>query len=92
MKDPAPLFTDTYDLTSWLLGRLHAEPSRLAADLCRLALALLDAIAAALRRRDDIESLDDADGLLASLRLRLRLAAEIGLLEERQEKGQIPLF
>ena len=90
MKDPAPLFTDTYDLTSWLLGRLHADPSRLAADLCRLALELLDAITAALRRRDDIESLDDADGLLASLRL--RLAAEIGLLEERQEKGQIPLF
>ncbi len=84
MSDPAPLFSDTYDLTSWLLGRLHEHPSHLAADLCRLAPGLLDAVTAALRRRDDIGSLDDADDLLARLRLRLRLAAEIGLLEERQ--------
>ncbi len=84
MKDPAPLFTDTYDLTSWLLGRLHANPSHLAAEVCRLASALLDAVTAALRRRDDIGSLDEADDLLARLRLRLRLAAEIELLQERQ--------
>jgi len=84
MKDPAPLFTDTYDLASRLLGRVHAKPSHLAAELCRLAPALLDAVTAALRRRDDIEALEDADDLLGQLRLRLRLAAEIGLLDERQ--------
>jgi hypothetical protein len=33
-RDPAPLFTATYDLCTWLLGQLHQEPSHLARVLC----------------------------------------------------------
>lgn len=84
MRDPAPLFTESYDLTAWLLARLHTQSSRLAADICRLALALLDAVTLALRQRDDSGALEDADELLARLRLRLRLAADIELLQQRQ--------
>ena len=84
MRDPAPLFTDSYDLGAWLLARLHTQPSRLAADICRLALALLDAITLALQQHDAGDALDDADELLARVRLRLRLAADIDLLQQRQ--------
>ena len=84
MRDPAPLFTDSYDLTVWLLAHFDTNRSHLAVDLCRLALTLLDAVTQALRDRDDIEALDQADDLLTALRLRLRLAGEIELLQERQ--------
>ncbi len=84
MTDPAPLFTDTYDLTVWLLGRLHLSPSRLAGELCRLALDLLDAVTDGLAERADPAALHEADDRLRRLRLRLRLAAGIELLDERQ--------
>jgi hypothetical protein len=84
MKSSAPLFTDTYDLAAWLLGRLDADASRLAAEICRLALALLDVVTEALRQRDDPAALEEADDLLRRLRLRLRLAGEIQLLDERR--------
>jgi hypothetical protein len=84
MTDPAPLFTDSYDLAAWLLGRLDREPSRLGADICRLALGLLDAVTEGLRARDDPSALLAADELLRRLRLRLRLAGETGLLDERR--------
>ena len=38
MRDPAPLFTDSHDLTAWLLAHFDANRSHLAAELCRLAL------------------------------------------------------
>jgi len=84
MSDPAPLFTDTYDLTAWLLGGLHEHPSALARVLCGLALELLDAVTDALGQRDDLAALGEADELLARLRLRLPLAGSIELLDERR--------
>jgi hypothetical protein len=87
MTDPAPLFTDSYDLAAWLLGRLDREPSRLGADICRLALGLLDAVTEGLRARDDPSALLAADDLLRRLRLRLRLAGETGLLDERRMRS-----
>jgi hypothetical protein len=84
MRDPAPLFTDTYDLTAWLLAGLHEHPSSLARALCQLSLDLLDAVTEALAERDALTALDEADALLARLRLRLRLAGSIELLDERR--------
>lgn len=84
MRDPAPLFTDAFDLSAWLLGRLDGTPTPLAGELCRLSLALLDAITDGLRSREDQSALLDADDLLRRLRLRLRLAGAIGLLDERR--------
>ena len=42
MKDPAPLFTDSYALCAWLLARLGSEHDVLAADIQTLDLVLLD--------------------------------------------------
>jgi hypothetical protein len=83
-RAPAPLFTAAYDLAAWLLGRLHEQPSHLARELCAQATTLLDLVAEALRSRDVLEPLDDADALLRRLRLGLRLGGEIGLLDERR--------
>jgi len=83
-RDPAPLFTAAFDLAAWLLGRLHEQPSYLARELCAQATTLLDLVAEALRSRDALEPLDEADALLRRLRLRLRLGSEIGLLDERR--------
>lgn len=84
MSDPAPLFTDTYDLTAWLHGGLHEHPSTLARALCQLSLELLDMVADGLAERTGITELIEADELLVRLRRRLRLAGSIELLDERR--------
>jgi len=84
VREPAPLFTEAYDLCAWLLGRLDGGANQLSQEICTLSLALLDAVTEGLRARDDPTGLYDADGLLRRLRLRLRLAGETGLLDERR--------
>jgi hypothetical protein len=80
----APLFTDTFALCEWLLGHLDGEPGALAADLCRNALALLEAVTLALKGQMREERLVEADERLMALRVELRLAAALGRLSERQ--------
>lgn len=84
MKDPAPLFTHCYDLAAWILAHFDGRQRVLAQALCTHSLALLDAVALALRGVDREEQLATADEVLVELRLRLRLAHQTGLLDERQ--------
>lgn len=80
----APLYTAAYDLADWILGHLKDRSDHLSADTCRLVLRLLDSVVLALKDRDRLEALDDADRTLLQLRQRLRLAATQALLDERQ--------
>jgi len=80
----SPLFTDTFALCEWLLGRLDAEPGVLASTLCGNALALLEAVTLALKGYLREERLIEADERLLALRLQLRLAGATGRLSERQ--------
>lgn len=80
----APLYTAAYDLADWVLGHLKDRPDHLSADTCRLVLRLLDSIVLALKARDRLEALDEADRTLLQLRQRLRLAVPQTLLDERQ--------
>lgn len=79
---PAPIFTDAFDLGTWLAQRLgpDAHPIALATfeDARRLLLAITLALKG--RRRDD--NIDEADERLIMLRVGLRLMAAAGLLEE----------
>lgn len=84
MKDRAPLFTHCFDLAAWILGHFNTREGVLAHDLCTRSLGLLDAVTLALRDVDRQERLETADIVLVELRLRLRLAHEAGLLDERQ--------
>ena len=86
MKDTrkAPIFTATWDLTAWLLRQLGRDASVLANALCTEAISLLDAVVLALKDIDRGDNLAAADLSLIRLRMRVRLAAETGVLEERQ--------
>lgn len=84
MNERAPIFTAAYRLARWTLEALDERPGTLAPALCRRSLALLEALALALKDRDREVRLDEADEALIQLRLSLRLAADIGLIEERQ--------
>lgn len=81
----APIFTAAWDLAAWLLP-LAGRCGRgvLADELARAALVLLDHVTLALKNVDRDLALQDADLCLVRLRLRLRLAAETGLIEDRQ--------
>jgi hypothetical protein len=83
-RRPAPLFTAAWDLCAWVLTRLGGDRSVLPASLCSETLALLDAVVLALKDVDRLENLSQADLCLIRLRMRVRLAAETGLLTERQ--------
>jgi len=75
----APLFVRTFDLTAWLLG--HPGDT----DVTRApALALLDAVVLGLKGFDRERNLEDADAAAAVLRVRVRLAHQLGTLDERQ--------
>ena len=80
----APLFTDAWDLSTWLLANLDGQPASLPTSLCRLSLALLDAVVLALKDIDRDQQIAIADTTLIRLRMRVRLAVETGLLEQRQ--------
>lgn len=75
----APLFVRTFDLVAWLLG--HQDDT----DVTRVhALLLLDAVVLALKGYDRERNLDDADGAAALLRVRVRLAHQLGTLDDKQ--------
>ena len=80
----APIFTDTFSLCQWLLHHFDRERSILARRLCDNAVVLLEIVTLALRDRLRDERLEQADERLIALRLHLRLASEIGLLNEQQ--------
>ncbi len=82
--DPAPIYADTFGLCEWLLGRLDGDGRVLARQICEDALALLECVGLALKRRSVGAHLDEADERLIALRLKLRLAAARGLLTEEQ--------
>jgi hypothetical protein len=84
VKAPAPLFVHTFDLAAWVLGRFAERSDALSRELCAKALALLDLVTLALQDRERDLRLTDADELLVGLRLRLRLAGQLGRLDERQ--------
>jgi hypothetical protein len=84
MKEPAPLFTDAFQLSTWLLQRLDADPRTLPRAICQRALRLLAMITLALKDRDRLASLGDADESLIVLRVQLRLAGATGLFTEDQ--------
>ena len=80
----APIFSDCFTLTDWLLDRLDRTSSVLAHTLCRNALTLLDHVLLALKNIDRQHHIDSANQLLIRLRIQLRLAASIDLLSESQ--------
>ena len=80
----APLYTAAYDLAVWLLGHLNERTDTLSAETCALTLRLLDCVVLALKDRDRLEHLDQADLILLRLRQRLRLSVPAALLDERQ--------
>lgn len=84
MKAPAPLFVHAFDLATWVLGRFGEGSDALSRELCAKTLALLDLITLALQDRERDMRLTDADELLVGVRLRLRLAGQLGSLDERQ--------
>jgi len=84
MNERAPIFTAAYRLARWTLEVLDESPGTLAPTLCRHALALLETLALALKGWDRDQRLEAADEQLVQLRLELRLAADTGLIEERQ--------
>lgn len=85
MKE-APLFVDAYDLHSWLLDRFEAKPiaKRVGDEVLTHSARLLDSIALAVARFETVERLLEADSETTLLRVHLRLAAEKGLLDDRQ--------
>jgi hypothetical protein len=82
--EPAPIFTDTFALCTWLLGRLGDDARVLARRSCETALALLDAVVLALKDRERARRLVQADDHLLRLRMYLRLAGATDLLSEDQ--------
>ena len=84
MSEPAPLYTDAFQLSAWLLQHLDSDPRVLARAICQRALRLLAMITLALKDRDRLASLDSADENLIVLRVELRLAAAIGVFTEDQ--------
>jgi hypothetical protein len=80
----APLFGDCFALAEWLLGRIGNDSGVLATAICKTALDLLDAVTLALKDRERTARLRVADERLISLRVKLRLAAETGLLADNQ--------
>ena len=86
----APIFTASWDLCTWLLKKTRAQPhDPLAQSLATEALRLLDTITMALKNIDRENALMDADLILIRLCLRLRLAVDTALLNDRQ--GQYAL-
>ena len=82
MKE-APLFIQCQALARWLLENLRAHPV-LMDTIHRGSLRLLDDVVLALKDFDREEHLRSADATAVLLRVHLRLARDLGALEERQ--------
>ncbi len=80
----APIFTAAWDLTVWVQRHLGDSPQVVAMAAARASLDLLDALVLALKGIEREEQLAVADRDLIRLRMRLRLAHAIDLLDERQ--------
>ena len=83
MKAQAPLFVHAFDLAAWVLGHFAEPGDALSRDLCAKTLTLLDLVTFALQDRERDLRLADADEVLIKVRLRLRLAGQLGRLDER---------
>lgn len=75
----APLFVRCLDLAVWLMR--HPRDTSVTSGP---ALALLDAVVLALKGFDRERNLEDADAAASVLRVRVRLAHELGHLDEKQ--------
>lgn len=76
------LYVDTFDLVRWLVS--HLQDGVVAEAAHRDALALLDHVVLALRGVDRQLQVDEAESRLTLLRVRLRLAHAVDLLDERR--------
>ena len=81
---PAPLFVDSFNLAQWLHERFHGHAEPLAAETARCGQHLLEALTLALKQRRRDWHMDQADELLIRLRVQLRMAEALGLLDEEQ--------
>lgn len=85
MNEPAPLFVDTMRLAAWLLRHVGAAPTPVARQLAADAITLLDQVTLSLQERERRAArVSTALERLSLLRVHLRLAGELGLLDERQ--------
>jgi hypothetical protein len=84
MNKPAPLFVYSFDLADWIMGHFAERRDVLSRELCQKALSLLDLVTLALQGYDRELRLDEADEVLIYLRLRLRLAEQLGRLDSNQ--------
>jgi hypothetical protein len=80
----APIFTAAWDLNVWVQRHLGGGAELVARAAAQVSLDLLDALVLALKDIDRDEQLALADRELIRLRMRLRLAHETALLDERQ--------
>ncbi len=81
----APLFARCMALCRWLFERFGAQPTALLGRTIEGdALRLLDHVVLALKNFEREENVDGADADLVLLRVHLRLAHEVGLIDERQ--------
>jgi len=88
----APIFTAAWDLTVWLLQTVDNDAHNvLCRELARETLGLMDQVTFAVKNVDRELALQDADLGLIRLRLRLRLAAELGLLDDAQSEHGLRL-
>jgi hypothetical protein len=79
----APLFAQSLSLSQWLLQNL-AVPSPLRERIHAHALDLLEHLTLALKGFDREEHVEQADRTAARLRVMLRLAHELGQLDEER--------
>lgn len=82
MKDPAPIHRDTFDHAAAVLRTLGASPHPLVRVLCGQSIRLLEEITLSLANRSRERHLPEADDRLAVLRMHLRLAMHLELIEE----------
>lgn len=80
----APVYVDASRLCAWILKHFGARDEVLARRLCTTALDLLEHLTLALKNRGREERIESADEDLIVLRLELRLAGAVDLLDESQ--------
>ncbi|MCB9761049.1 MAG: hypothetical protein H6739_14515 [Alphaproteobacteria bacterium] len=84
IEKSAPLFVHSFELCTWLLEHFDAAPGALPRRLCEGSLDLIEALSLALRGLDRGLNIDRADQLLFTLRIHLRMAAALDLLDDEQ--------
>lgn len=84
LEHRSPIHADLVDLAEWVLDKFDRETSVLSRDLCAAALELLETVTLALKGRRQEENLELADELLIRVRVRLRMARQLGYLDDDQ--------